>query len=1015
MPLPIREIKPIARANSDSLLFKAAAFLNRTNSAAMGMVSETLAGRDPVAAITQSLAGDAVYGGQDVMAQMFGGSPDDKLNRRVGLAMDILNPLDPLNYVGLGTLTKTGKLAKLAGGLGGKAPELAKGLAAQAKAGQRGLLTFGGMQVIPGASVLGGIERAGKAVAASGPGQGFKKLFGGRAGYIEASVAPELKAAGITPDDVRQFIGLSERADYVAHAFNSPATMALDDIKKSLRPSDYDAWNGMMDALEKGEDFVAESTKFIGAGKGMAKRRKAVEAAQRFMSHRAEWAKQLGDEGVGGMAEEALGYMPRVTKMAPGVTDRQMQAFYGRFDDKTGKVVVLDGPSNNAYNRALTLDSEQPIARNTLTAAGQREFDRLTGRGSLDPTGMDEEFAGITGGRAPLSEAGRADMSYFEKLKKENPKAYRDWIKKYRLPRAELDARIRAAGLGELEDRPWAMFKAMQDEIGQKLRVTTLLESLERAGLAKKWDDLAEEQKAMYVRVDRGKWTDSPLAVPAVYDNMLKRFQEVYMPGPDKPVWIEFLNNLLPRQLQNLGIIPWWKATTIYGGLGPAYWSRNLNSGVLKNWLEGMGPGPNSARHYGEAATMAGQSFKGTPEQFADSVDGYFTTKQGVQFSRRRFAQEYMRRKFHGGGGREGVESELFPGRGARDPSVSEKVRETVVGPFARINFRNELIVRGSLAMKVIEDTFDAAQKQGIPLPKSVEALEREPEVIGDLVDRAITNAREAVLRSHFDYDDLTPFERTLRAHYIPFYKWMRANIPHETMNMITQPGKYMPYARAYYNSFEQQGVTPEDLPEWAHRSFATPISPEEGDRARWLDWTGFVPFLDVAELVDAVAAPPQTGRTRAAEAVRYLAIRANPFISQVAEQGLQKSFFTGRSLDVDTPQDIMGVTVGAPLRHALGLVRPAVELDRLNPGGVFGKTPRPHRNEPEQGARILRALSGVKVRATDRDEASMSTRERARQIGQLYAQERRLLRDGDRDGAQYVKERRERLQKGLR
>jgi hypothetical protein len=59
--------------------------------------------------------------------------------------------------------------------------------------------------------------------------------------------------------------------------------------------------------------------------------------------------------------------------------------------------------------------------------------------------------------------------------------------------------------------------------------------------------------------------------------------------------------------------------------------------------------------------------------------------------------------------------------------------------------------------------------------------------------------------------------------------------------------------------------------------------------------------------------------------------------------------------------------------------------------------------------------LTGVKVRATDRDEASMSITERTRQIGRLRSDERRLLRDGDRDGAKFVKERRERLEKGLR
>ena len=1003
MPLPAITVSA-AKKESDSLLLKAAMFLNRTNSAAMGAVSEGIGGGDPLGAIGKSLTGKAVYGGQDVMAQLFGGDPASKVNRRVGLAMDILNPLDPLNYVGVGALTKTGKAAKLIGGLG-DASGLAKpvvetivkdgtkittrdfktALGAQTKAGQRGLLTFAGARVpLPGdARIMDALGATGKALAATPPGRGINKLFGGRKGYIAETLRPELKAAGITPEMVEQFTKLGERADYVAHTFTTPSNMALDALKHNLRSSEIDGWNAMMDNLEKGEDFVSESAKFIGAGRGANRRRKAVEAAQDFMNNRAEWAKQLGDEGVGGMAENALGYMPRILKPDPGVSSDRIAAFYGRRDAKTGKIITLEGASDNHFNRALTLDSEQPIAVNTLTDAGKLDYQ-----------------AKIT-----------ADPEHFNKLRKDSPAAYRDWIKQNRLPREELARMVEDVGIGTIEGKPWAMMKAMHDEIAQKLRVTTLVESMEKAGLAKKWDDIPEAERALYVKVDRGKWTNSPLAIPSIYDSAMKRFQEVYMPGPDKPVWMTFLNELLPRPLQNLGIIPWWKAVSIYGGGPTAYWTRNLASGVLKNWHEGLGPGPRSAALYKEAAELAAQSFKGRPEQLAETLDGYWLTKQGIPVSRKRLGEEYNRRMFHGGGSREGAQSELLPDI----DSPSANLRERIVGPLHRINFRNEMMLRLPLAMKTFEDTFDAAAKHGIPLPKRVESLSLEPEVIGDLVDRAFTNAKEAVIRAHFDYDDLTPFERTLRAHYIPFYTWMRKNIPHETVNMVTQPGKYMPYARAYYNAFEQQEITPEDLPEWAHRSFATPISPEDGDRARWLDWTGYLPFLDVAELADAVAGPPQTGRTRAAEVLRYLAIRSNPFITQTAEQGLQKSFFTSRSLDVDTPQDIAGVTVGAPLRHALGLVRPIVEADRLNPGGIFGKTPRPHRNEPEQPQRILRALTGVKVRATDRDEASMTTRERLRQIESLRRDEKRELRDGNRDGALFIKERRERLEKGLR
>lgn len=1121
--MPVPRINRLAKEESDSLLFKAAEFLNRTNSASMGAVTEMLQGGDIGAAVGGSLTGKQVYGGQDVMAALLGGSPDDKFNRRAGLVADILNPLDPLNYVGVGALTKTGKLAKLGKGLemfgdaglraakesapakgmvrlyraeseGAKlkpvpdwlkqdladsghidakgrwftdAPEtldyyikealddggnarikyvdvpketadqwrvsnldpshparkfaspgaranemflprdladaakspmggLAQGASAQAKAGQRGLVTFAGQRVpLPGdAAMLGLLEKGGTALKESGAGRGLQKLFGGKEAYVRESVQPLLKAAGVnSQQDVETVLGAYSRANQADALYRNSTQKFVDELRVTLKKKDWAGFDDFLDQAGKGPQALMEdAARFIGSGPGADRRRKAVEAAQGFFAQHGRLANQmLGNEGIGGMASSQVGYIPR--KYLVNGKVRQETIPEGFDPAKTGEAIRLEGAADNHLNRMLSPRSEEPVSRTMLTKAGQLEYDRL--------------------GPAAL-----------EKMRRENPKAYAEWHQKNRLPMKDAITLLENMHKGavSLEQTPWKLISHIQRQTADKIRVDTLVneivnaKTLDGKALYKKWDEIAPEERSKWVLINQGKWNSNPIGIPKIYDEAIAKANEAFMPAPDKPLFGAFLQEVLPKSLANAGLLSWWKGFATVGNspLGPlmptGYMTRNLVGAMLKNRLE-MDTG-DFARFIPEAANVIGQSLKSKLDPSAVWAKGDFVTKQNIPVSREWLMRQYWDRNFHGGGSRDDVISEVV---GELD-NVSASARERVFGAAHRGNFRVEMMARMPLMLKAFEDTLDIAQKAGVKLPPRIdmgtEILPRSA------VDVALTNAREAVIRTHFDYDDLTPFEKKLRARWIPFYTWMRKNIPHETVNMVQQPGKYMPFARAYYNAYEQQQITPEDLPKWAARSFAMPISPGEGDRARWLDWTGFLPFMDVMELGQTAGiglglAEPEPGRTRAAEVIRYMATRANPFMTKAAEQGLQKSFFTGRSFSQDMPMDVAGVTVGAPTRNALELAPPLMALDRLNPGGIFGKTPRPHRNEPEQPERIMRMLSGVKTYSTDKDESSLSTRARQRKIQELRRAESRELRAGNQDGAEFIRKRRIDLEKG--
>jgi len=236
---------------------------------------------------------------------------------------------------------------------------------------------------------------------------------------------------------------------------------------------------------------------------------------------------------------------------------------------------------------------------------------------------------------------------------------------------------------------------------------------------------------------------------------------------------------------------------------------------------------------------------------------------------------------------------------------------------------------------------------------------------------------------------------------------WMRKNIPSETINMLQRPGQYMPYVRAYYQAFQQAGISPADLPEWLASTFAVPIGETEDGRRKVLDMTGFLPFLDVVEATNAVVGEPRTGEGRLATIGRYLGTRANPFVGEFYEQTFQKEMLTGRDFG-DLPKEQFGTALSPQAAGMINLFRPARELDRLNPGDIFTKVGnatgqfegdvRPRRNEPGQGERWGRFLTGVKFYGADPDQANLSRNERAKKAKRYKSMAKKARREG-RDG----------------
>lgn len=82
---------------------------------------------------------------------------------------------------------------------------------------------------------------------------------------------------------------------------------------------------------------------------------------------------------------------------------------------------------------------------------------------------------------------------------------------------------------------------------------------------------------------------------------------------------------------------------------------------------------------------------------------------------------------------------------------------------------------------------------------------------------KSFTGAAAQVKKFYFDYFDLTPFEKRVMRRIVPFYTWTRKNIPMELEALLTRPKDFARVQKAI-DAVEGIGGEKEDMPEWAKR-----------------------------------------------------------------------------------------------------------------------------------------------------------------------------------------------------
>jgi hypothetical protein len=312
----------------------------------------------------------------------------------------------------------------------------------------------------------------------------------------------------------------------------------------------------------------------------------------------------------------------------------------------------------------------------------------------------------------------------------------------------------------------------------------------------------------------------------------------------------------------------------------PGFHFRNLVSNVFNSWLGGLSPAMVPIRYAEAAAAMRGAvaPIAGhTPEAISAAMRDMGVVGTG-----------------HGAFG--DVQTAL------------EKLTQSTKGaPAKTADFFNPL------------STHNILQREGRAVGSTVEDLSRVALFLDQLHKGVpLEDAALHVRKYLFDYGELTDFEKKIRNTAVPFYTWLRKNLPLQLESLAAQPQKFAHMGKvvgAVENENEKEGIAvpKEQRPEWLQRQDAVqlPVLTSKGEKVLF---NPDLPFQDLDTIPMEEISKGQ-GLAAASQAGKTIISMLNPWLKAPAELALNREAFTGREI---VPEDLgEGALTKAPAHMA--------------------------------------------------------------------------------------------------
>lgn len=391
----------------------------------------------------------------------------------------------------------------------------------------------------------------------------------------------------------------------------------------------------------------------------------------------------------------------------------------------------------------------------------------------------------------------------------------------------------------------------------------------------------------------------------------------------------------------------WWKMWSL--GARPAYHAKNTIGNLWNNFLAGV----TTPKPYADAAAF---QVKLAKNNLNGTIAGYKVDELYDAMATR------------------GV----F-GEGQYSGDIATTIGDVLKGgssnPFT-LSTRNPILRGGFKIGQTIEDNARIAL--------FIDSLNK-----GKNFDEAASQVRKYL----FDYGDLSPFERSTMKRLMPFYTWSRKNLPLQLEAIVRHPDKVNKLNLARENiQFEAEVPDLEDVPDYIRS--AMPIygaekflgEPALPGTAKAITLANLIPFADLTtftKYLDTETIPETIDKGRLSQTISTALGGVSPLIKAPIEWLSNYDFFRRKTIEEFKGQtaDMLGLEMPVHLAKALSNIVMLNEIDRANPGGVFGTrsvdpvtkevtttpgilqfTPRESRIDLPEEQREAQYLTGIRV-----------------------------------------------------
>ena len=255
-----------------------------------------------------------------------------------------------------------------------------------------------------------------------------------------------------------------------------------------------------------------------------------------------------------------------------------------------------------------------------------------------------------------------------------------------------------------------------------------------------------------------------------------------------------------------------WKG---YAILSPGFWARNYMGGMFLNYLHGVDISSYTRfiRAYNalkiEQAVAQGKIKRAEGRRLLEKATGGKVSADDISIVRQ------MEETGAFGQGQAGVE--FTPSTGGRGviTVAGKQIDLMKFNPFSsrnlalkgghKMNIKVETFLRGSIG-------FDTMKKGG-----------------------SLGQAMDDIWKYHFDYDDLSRFERSVVKKIVPFYTWTRKSLPLVAEQFMMKPYKFNRYRMAIDAISEDDWSDFGLVPDWMVRQGAVPLGHKFAGEHMWM------------------------------------------------------------------------------------------------------------------------------------------------------------------------------------